>query len=90
MEEKEQLPSSGSTLAYGVLSVSFSLLFIGVFFGIIALVVSHRGMILLKMDRDHYEGAEALRAGRTLAYIGIYICVLSWLTWIVLWNIDGR
>ena len=78
-QRKIELPNSTATLVLGIMSIVLCLCcgFIGLLFGIIALVISSEPNRMYKENPDLYSGYPNLQAGRICAIIGIIFNALS-------------
>lgn len=83
--ERKELPNSTLILVFGVLSIIGCCCygFLGVIFGIIALVMSKRAMEIYSANPELYTGYQNVKTGRILAIIGLVLSGLSLLSFLV-------
>ncbi len=78
MENKQQLPNATLVLIFGIASIvtCFCYGFLGLVFGIIALVLAKKAKELYLANPELYTGYENLNAGRICAIIGTILSSL--------------
>ncbi len=78
MENKQQLPNATLVLIFGITSIvtCFCYGFLGLVFGIIALVLAKKAKELYLANPELYLGYENLNAGRICAIIGTILSSL--------------
>ncbi|PKV51691.1 hypothetical protein ATE84_3783 [Aquimarina sp. MAR_2010_214] len=78
MENKQQLPNATLVLIFGIASIvtCFCYGFLGLVFGIIALVLAKKAKELYLTNPELYIGYENLNAGRICAIIGTILSSL--------------
>ncbi|WP_074409973.1 CCC motif membrane protein [Aquimarina megaterium] len=78
MENKQQLPNATLVLIFGIASIvtCFCYGFLGLVFGIIALVLAKKAKELYLENPELYTGYENLNAGRICAIIGTILSSL--------------
>ncbi|EZH76044.1 membrane protein [Aquimarina atlantica] len=78
MENKQQLPNATLVLIFGIASIvtCFCYGFLGLVFGIIALVLAKKAKELYLANPELYIGYENLNAGRICAIIGTILSSL--------------
>ncbi|WP_109097126.1 CCC motif membrane protein [Aquimarina sp. AU58] len=78
MENKQQLPNATLVLIFGIASIvtCFCYGFLGLVFGIIALVLAKKAKELYLANPELYTGYENLKAGRICAIIGTILSSL--------------
>ncbi|WP_108807597.1 CCC motif membrane protein [Aquimarina spinulae] len=78
MENKQQLPNATLVLIFGIVSIvtCFCYGFLGLVFGIIALVLAKKAKELYLANPELYTGYENLKAGRICAIIGTILSSL--------------
>lgn len=71
--EKKPLPRAAATLVLGIMSIVSCWMygFIGVILGIVALVVSKESFAAYKANPEAYTGGGNMKAGRTMAIVGL-------------------
>jgi M penetrans paralogue family 26 len=76
--ENKKLQNATVTIVFGLLSIMtcWVLGILGLVFGIVALVISKKDLVLLKENPKLYSNASTLLIGRVLAGIGITISTL--------------
>lgn len=70
------LPNSTTTLTLGILSIVFSLVFVGLFIGVAALLISKPSVEKYRRARTHWAGYGKIRTGRWLSLAGIIMSCL--------------
>ncbi len=82
--EKQTLPNSTLILVFGILSILGCCCygFLGVIFGIIALVMAKKATALYTENPELYDGYSNVKTGKILAIIGLIISAIS-----LLWTI---
>ena len=76
--EKQKLPNALAVLILGILSiVGCCFYFVGLIFGIIALVLAKKDNALYLANPDGYDNYSNLKTGKTLAIIGIVLNVVT-------------
>ncbi|MCX2680284.1 CCC motif membrane protein [Galbibacter sp. EGI 63066] len=76
--EKQKLPNSTLILVFGILSIVTCCCYgiIGLILGIVALVMANKSLKLYASDPELYEGLKNVKAGRTMAIIGIILSAI--------------
>lgn len=76
--ENQKLQKATLTIVFGLLSIMtcWILGFVGIIFGVVALVISKKDLALLKENPKLYSNGSTLLIGRVLAGIGISISTL--------------
>ncbi len=82
--EKQTLPNSTLILVFGILSILGCCCygFLGVIFGIIALIMAKKATALYTENPELYDGYSNVKTGRILAIIGLIISAIS-----LIWSI---
>lgn len=76
--EQKKLPNALAVLILGILSIpGCCFYFIGLIFGIIALVLAKKDTALYNADPNAYENYGNLKTGKILAIIGIVLNVVT-------------
>ena len=81
-QPKLPLPNSTAALVLGICSVVFGCIAIGLFLGIIGLVLASRGKKMYRAQPFSYTGYNNLQAGFILSVIGVCIGGLALLYYI--------
>ena len=88
---KKTLPNSTATLVLGIVSIASCWMygFIGVIVAIVALIISKKPLELHNQNPDEYEGIGNLKAGRTMAIIGLALSGVFLLGIIIIISLIG-
>ena len=88
---KKTLPNSTATLVLGIVSIVSCWMYgvFGVILAIIALVISKKSLDLYNQNPDEYEGIGNLKAGRTMAIVGLSLSGLFLLAIIIAISLIG-
>ena len=76
---REKIPGAGGVLAMGILSIVFSMGFLGPIMGIITLATSAGKVRMYREDPDRYEESsfKQLNAGRVCGIVGLSLTGLA-------------
>jgi len=77
--EKQTLPNSSLILIFGILSIVGCCCsgFIGLIFGIIAIVLANKATTLYNANPELYDGYHNVKTGKTLAIVGVILCAIT-------------
>lgn len=77
-------PAAGSAMAWGISSLVFILFFpVGIVTGILSIVFANRALRAIRREPERYQGADRARTARVLGIVGLAICTLIALLFVI-------